>query len=417
MDPEDDITLTGEESFNIEQSAKAVIRESRNYGDIKAKKDYAGGIVGKADFGAAISCESYGDVESTGGSYVGGIAGSASYAVRSCFSMGKLTGKSYIGGIVGSGCDIFYSYAYNNFDASGECVGSIAGKVSDEGTLYGNFYVDTKPGGVDGIGYESGAEPLSYEEFSQLESLPENFRTFSIIFKADDEVLETYELTYGDNVDDEMFPEIPVKEGYYGEWPTDGLDFITCNMTVEAVYNKWISALKSEETDENGRAVLLVSGSFLPEYELITEIGESKEGELSGDISFDITDTEKDMSVYSPEYVPDNTGTTLEVRVLCDDPDKTECLIKNADGSYSKAETSVVGSYLSFNVEGPCTFKLQKVSGNTMMIKIAVISAVAVVIVLLIIIGINVKKRRKKREEEQAVKNAEVISEDEAENV
>ena len=34
FDPEDDITLTGEESFRIEQSVKAVVRESRNLGAV-----------------------------------------------------------------------------------------------------------------------------------------------------------------------------------------------------------------------------------------------------------------------------------------------------------------------------------------------------------------------------------------------
>lgn len=52
-----------------------------------------GGIVGKAEYGAIISCESYAPIESTGGSDVGGIAGSASYAIRSCYSMGRITGK------------------------------------------------------------------------------------------------------------------------------------------------------------------------------------------------------------------------------------------------------------------------------------------------------------------------------------
>ena len=127
FDPEDDITLTGAESFDIEQTVKAVVRDSRNLGEIVGKKDFAGGIVGKADFGAVISCESYGAVSSTGGSNVGGIAGASSYAVRSCYSMGQVSGKNNVGGIVGKGCDIFYSYAYNTLEATGEGAGAIAG--------------------------------------------------------------------------------------------------------------------------------------------------------------------------------------------------------------------------------------------------------------------------------------------------
>lgn len=53
-------------------------------------------------------------MSSLGGNYVGGIAGSSDYCVRSCYTMGAMTGESYVGGIVGRGCDIFYSYAYPN---------------------------------------------------------------------------------------------------------------------------------------------------------------------------------------------------------------------------------------------------------------------------------------------------------------
>lgn len=38
FDPEDDITLTGTESFDVEQTIKAVVRDSRNFGDITGKK-------------------------------------------------------------------------------------------------------------------------------------------------------------------------------------------------------------------------------------------------------------------------------------------------------------------------------------------------------------------------------------------
>lgn len=106
FDPEEDITLSGAESFDVEQTVKAVVRDSRNTGKVTGKKDCVGGIAGKADYGAIISCESYADVESTGGSNVGGIAGSADYAIRSCYSMGNITGKNYVGGITGRGCDI-----------------------------------------------------------------------------------------------------------------------------------------------------------------------------------------------------------------------------------------------------------------------------------------------------------------------
>ncbi len=45
LHPEDDITVTGTESFELEQTVKAVGRESRNLGDVTGKKDCVGGVV------------------------------------------------------------------------------------------------------------------------------------------------------------------------------------------------------------------------------------------------------------------------------------------------------------------------------------------------------------------------------------
>jgi len=399
MDPEDDVTLTGEESFNIEQTVKAVIRDSKNYADITAKKDFVGGIVGKADFGASISCESYGDIESTGGNYVGGIAGSANYSVRSCYSMGKLTGKSYIGGVTGIGCDIFYSYSYNDFDTSGEYVGSIAGQIRDEGTLYGNYYVEGKPGGVDGIGYEGGAAPISYEEFCGIENIPESFRTFTVVFSADDEVLGETEVSYGGSIDASELPDIPEKDGYYGVWPEDELEYVTGNMVLEAEYYKWVAALKSEEMDEAGRSMLLVEGNFLPEYSLSTETGKG----TGGDISFDIVNAETGESVYNEP---------VEVRILCEDPDRMESHIRNEDGTYTKTETSVMGSYLVFRMDRPGTFRLVKVVNYDLIIKAALAVCVIVFVVVFMLVRKRVKRRRAKRNEVKEIEKAEVVSDD-----
>ena len=84
MDPEDDIEITGDTSTNVSRTAKVVVRDSKNEGEVTAKKDCAGGIAGKTEVGAIISCESYGTVESMNGDYVGGIVGEASGIVKNC---------------------------------------------------------------------------------------------------------------------------------------------------------------------------------------------------------------------------------------------------------------------------------------------------------------------------------------------
>lgn len=225
LDPEDDITFTGVESLSIQESIKAVVRESRNEGQITAKRNYVGGIAGKADFGAIVSCESYANIQSTGGSYVGGIAGSSDYTIRSCFSTGFLAGKSYVGGIVGMGSEIYYCDAMNNLEVKGEKLGAIAGDLQEEGLLYDNYYVSNSVAGIDGIGYGGGAIPLAYEEFSAREGLPEEFRLLTLHFVVLDEDGELQEdvaalqVPYGSSLTADQLPELPEKEGCYGGGP------------------------------------------------------------------------------------------------------------------------------------------------------------------------------------------------------
>lgn len=102
---------------------------------------------------------------------------------------------------------------------SGESQGSIAGKVKDDGTLYGNYYVEGGAGGVDGIGYQGGATPLSYQEFCNKDGVPEAFSQFTITFQADGVEVASYKCNYGDDLSADQIPKVPEKEGYYGVWP------------------------------------------------------------------------------------------------------------------------------------------------------------------------------------------------------
>lgn len=381
FDPEDDIEVTGAESFHIEQTVKAVVRESRNLGAVTGKKDCIGGIAGKADFGAIISCESYGSVSSTGGSYVGGIAGSSGYAVRSCYAMGELSGKNYVGGIAGKGSDIFYSYAYPSLEMTGECGGSIAGQIADDGILYGNYYVAGNVPGVDSIGYAGGAEPLSYEEFCSREGVPAAFSQFTVTFLADGVELASFQCGYGDSLDSSQIPQIPQKEGYYGEWPAFDHTCITRNMVLEAQYEKWVSSLAGAEKAESGKTKFLVQGQFLPGAELRVTEGQ-------------------DSITLSVIYVDENGEETGEyegpllVRVFCEDTEKTLVEISR-DGAYTQVLTETVGSYLEFSMEGR-TFRLtQTTDGNKLKIAAAAAAAGAVLL-LVLLIGKRKKNKNKK---------------------
>lgn len=348
FDPEDDITLTGKESFNIEQTVKAVVRESRNLGDVTGKKDCAGGIAGKADFGAIISCESYGAISSTNGSYVGGIAGISSYAIRGCYSMGDMHGTDNIGGIAGQGSDIFYCRAYNEIDREGERAGAIAGAVREKGALYGNYYVgglgeQNAVGGVDGVSYAVGAEPLAYEAFCSLPELPEAFTSFTVTFLVDGKEAASYPCAYGDALTADQIPAIPEREGYYGAWPEFDFDYITGNKVLEARYEKWVGSLASAETGENGMPLLLLEGEFLPGAELALET----EG---GQTTFSVAGGEAAGKEYG--------SGALTVRVLCPDYEEGMVVEVLSDGSFRPVESSVKGRYMLFSMVEPGSFRL-----------------------------------------------------------
>ena len=358
------------------------------------KKDYVGGIVGKAEYGAVISCESYAPVESTGGSYVGGVAGSASYAIRSCYSMGKITGKNNIGGIAGEGCDIFYSYAYNELDMSGESQGSIAGKVKDDGTLYGNYYVEGGAGGVDGIGYQGGATPLSYQEFCNKDGVPEAFSQFTITFQADGVEVASYKCNYGDYLSADQIPKVPEKEGYYGVWPDYDFSYITGNRVLEAEYQEWIASIASAEKNDANKPLVMAEGNFYPNAALHLQI----EG-----------DTYKvSMTNSMKEDAPDYTG-EASLRVYCEDADNTVVWV-DQDGEYQEVESTVIGSYRQFTMEVPGSFRIAEAEGShTRMIVIGIIG-VAVGILLIVLLVKKMAKRRKKRRQEKRDKKTQKAS-------
>lgn len=395
FDPEDDVTFTGTESFSIEQTVKAVVRESRNEGAVTAKKDFVGGIVGKADHGAVISCESYGPVSSSGGSYAGGIAGFSGYCIRNCYFMGTLSGKNYVGGIAGRGSDIFGSYAYPQMEWSGEYAGSIAGLLEEEGTLYGNYYVQGSPGdslsggmsgnapGVDSIGYEGGAEPLDYVELCSREEVPEGFREFTVRFQADGREIAALHCRYGEALDKAQIPEIPEKEGYYGIWPEFDYGCVTGNCVLEAQYERWISSLASEEASAEGRPAVLVQGEFLPADRLLTET--LPEGTR--------------LTVAFADEAGEIAGQyerSVLVRACCDDsgaPVK-DAVIELWNGeNYVRVPSRAVGGYLEFTMDTPGIFRITALQKTNAGIYIAAAGGVAGIGIALFLMR---KKRRRK---------------------
>lgn len=255
FDPEDDIIRQGETSVNFQYLTHAVLRACVNHAVVTGRKDCVGSVVGRAEVGVVTGCQGYGSAESTGGAYVGGIAGRSAVPIRDCWAKCDLSGSSYVGGIAGlaeeqlSGCRTLVRMEETAYG------GAIAGEA--RGTLTDNCFVSDALGGVDGISYTGQAEPVAYGDLLGL-GAPAEFSSFTLTFMANDAAVKQVPFVYGKGIREEDIPSVPEKEGFYGAWEKFDRTALTFDDTIEAVYVPWVTTL----SDEDG--TILAEGTFAP---------------------------------------------------------------------------------------------------------------------------------------------------------
>ncbi|MGN0325979.1 MAG: hypothetical protein ACI4DW_06695 [Lachnospiraceae bacterium] len=260
-DPETDFSLTDGTNVMIRTTVSDVIMNCSNLGSVNAKKNHAGGIVGYQTLGLIYCSEAYGYVAAEAGREIGGITGYSEASVKNCYSLCLLSGGEYIGGICGYGTTIEDCISICEVLCEGECIGAVAGTTSEEGNRAGNLFVSDTLEGIDGISYTGVAEHRTYEEIMQLDGIPEDFHQIRVEFMLDGSMLEEQQLAYGGILNEDSFPEAPVKDGYYVQWDYCG-ERLTGNAVITAEYIPWVEALGSVETDETGRSDLLAIGEF-----------------------------------------------------------------------------------------------------------------------------------------------------------
>ena len=265
LDPEDD----NADRFTLESTyeTKAVLHGCVNRGAVTAKKDCAGGIAGRMDLGTALDCQSYGPVASTGGNYVGGIAGWADAGLRGCWAKNTLSGGDYVGGVAGWASRLQGCRAIATIEEGKECLGAVAGWVEENGLLSDNCFVNTGWAGVDGVSYAGRAEPVPFEALSQLPGLPQEFTAFTLTLTANGETVARLPFFYGDDLSRLQLPQVPEQEGCYGVWPEFDRSGIRSDITAEAVYAPWVTVAASQEL--SGKLSLaLAEGRFTQETAL-----------------------------------------------------------------------------------------------------------------------------------------------------
>lgn len=414
-DPEENAAGTVETELGGRYTTRNILHNCINHGYVTAKNDGAGGIAGFMRQGIINGCSSYGPVKSSGGSYVGGVAGQSLSVIKGCYSLCTLEGDDYIGGITGYGTTISSCYAMPHIlTQSGKC-GAIAGQIeiSDDTeelmlenvTL--NYYVSEDLFGIDNINYVGSAERISYEELLKMGNCPPDFRNLTVRFFVDENVDEdededlreigTQALKFSDSVDLIEYPDIPAKDGYYGTWSELDTDTIDGNLVIIATYTKNVTTVESKERESasSNRALALVSGQFDEDAELhafneaVADLGESRKLPYIEQLVYAIEMTG------SSGMNEDGSQVKAVLRIL--NPYGKNVSVYKFNGSgWEPCEFVAMGSYLE--LEMPTDYPLYCIvhEYNFKLIGIVAGSSILVIAVIVFVV-VRIKKKRKNK--------------------
>ncbi len=391
LDPEDDVT--GKLSARARYETKSVVRGCKNYGEVTAKKDSAGGLVGRMELGTLIGGENYGSV--FGADYVGGAAGCANASVRGCYSKARLSGSSYIGGIAGFAERLSGCRAITTIVDGGEFLGAVAGKIKEDGTLKDNCFVDTGLAGMDGVSCAGRAEPVSFEKFSKLENMPAEMLTFDLVLNADGKLVQKIPFSYGQDLSKLPLPEVPEKADCYGGWSDFDTTGRLSDIVVEAEYKHIVTITQSAEADGK-LALALASGSFEDSAELSVEEQSTEKPVGAG----------KNAKIYKLTLKNTDVGSADMVSVRILNPGKSKANVWiYSDGKWSAVTAKQSGKYMLVEMTGAeGIFCIAE--PDTVWIPFAAAGGAAV-IALIIILCVRKSKKRKaaKSSSKKTVKN------------
>lgn len=382
LDPESDLQIIGNTSLNFDMQLRSVIRACENKGTVLGKKQNAGGIAGWVSLGLLKDCVNTADIDAASADYAGGIAGQSSGFLRSCSAKCSLSGNTYVGGIAGSGTTVTDCRAIVQLVGATEKFGAILG-AAEEADLSANYYlvVDTDHGAVDGISYDTHAQPLKSNQFFALEALPDIFRLVTITFVFDNADMRQISLPYGSQLSPELIPSVPPAENSEAVWvgPLEIGDQIYRDITFHLESTAHIVTVESDLKTSDGLPVLLVQGEF-PTGTQFTAAVLNEPGSAAA------------WEIVLPESETD--------RVLrCKIPSGYEAsrlrLLVRSDGDWTEAAFTVDGSYLVFPIAGDVdALQLQELPKDNTLYYIT--GAAAVVLITAVTLAIVKRKKKSK---------------------
>ena len=391
FDPEDDISSKTDSPLNQKLETKAAAIKNTNYGEVIAKKNCAGGIAGQMSLGVVKNCSAFGKVTSESGDYVGGISGKSSAKIISCYAKALLSGRNYIGGIAGIADTVMDCYSLVDITDSQSYFGAISGTT--DGEFESNYFVSDELSGLNGASYKGAAEPIPYQQLISIPNIPAEFRTFTLKFIADDNVVDKIEFSYGDTIDENDLPAIPAKDDCYAKWNYDSLEDLHIDKEIEAEYFTVIKNVRSDDCRDGGKPIWLAEGIFTEDDTL--PVQQNKYVNQTPPIIFLMDKTE--LCENWTLTVPNDNSETHNLRYLVNAESKRdpEIYVKNSSGEWEKAETRHIGSYLYFEASGNSP-EILAVYKTLNIFLIAVTAAGVVIIILVIIFSARAVRKKKK---------------------
>ena len=384
LDLAEDWLQDGETSMNFQAEVRAVILNCQNKGTVTGTKQNVGGITGWQSLGLVKGSCNTGKVAAADANYVGGISGLSTGYLRSNYAKCVIYGKTYVGGIAGSGTVVTDSLSQVRLTNVKEKQGCILGYAEEpqadvEDPISGNIYLKsgTDYGAIDSISYSGLAEGMDFDAFMGLENLPDLFAEVTVRFAFEDGTVKEIILSSGGKLDADKIPEIPEKNGFMASWAgladTD-LSDILFDMTFEAQYTAYHSTIRSRETDENGRPVLLIEGAFTDKAAV--SVAESKETPA-------LNGKEQLLGVW--EITVSETATTARFLLPENaDAESVKLLMRDESGNWNETFIVQDGSYLVFDLsQTEATIALVQAEQSTVVLYMAVIGILVAAIVIL----------------------------------
>ncbi len=383
----------------------AVLENSSSNGILELRKENAGGIVGNSSLGLIRKCEAKDRIISEEGNYVGGIVGYAQGTVSDCYSASDLEGANYVGGICGAAKKVRNCYTLSEISSDvkwgGEVIGDVIKDSKEDITtahskmmnsIFNNYYVKEKLGGINNVSYSGIAEAISYENLIASE-VGSHFDKLNVYFyDGDYKLVSAQTVDYGSDVESLDYPELSTGENMHLVWNGIYSNIVNGNMFLIAEDADDVTVLSSDWVVD-GKPVALVQGVY---YEISKlNVQENKDMELP-------SVTKRDGSIVCYDVSLENTAVTDSdvslIRFLVGS-DKNAKVYKLSDGSWKEVSTKSTGSYVESNFSGSsATFALEVYEDDSSFL---IIIGAAVIIVLLLVLA-NVYRFHKKKKANNA---------------